>query len=187
MKCCAHAHALLPTGEVGGSNAHRAHDREGYHPACTSPAFGRGRLGTPGQAAKLYPCAARGAEPLAIWCFAKGIVTRMGRDASFPRPGELHLRIEPGPRHPAGSPQKQNLEMEGIIPAECRERICLASPLPYRVSPSRPYGQVWRPGVDDSAVATPTTVPSSAPALLLPSYLSSPRAMAVLLVTDLST
>ena len=79
MKCCAHAHALLPTGEVGGSNAHRANDREGYHPACTSPAFGRGRLGIPGQAAKLYPCAARGAEPLGF--FAKGIATRMGRDA----------------------------------------------------------------------------------------------------------
>src|SRR5271168_4876575 len=89
MKCCAHAHALLPTGEVGGSNAHRAHDREGNHPACTSPAFGRGRLGTPGQAAKLYPCAARGAATLSLLLFAKGIVTRMGRAAGFWRLGEL--------------------------------------------------------------------------------------------------
>ena len=70
MKCCAHAHALLPTGEVGGSNAHRADDREGNHPACTSLGFlRRGRLGTPGQAAKLYPCAARGAAPISDLLF----------------------------------------------------------------------------------------------------------------------
>ena len=62
-----HMH-FCPPARSGVATRHRANDREEDHPACTSPAFGRGRLGTPGQAAQLYPCAARGAEPLGSFC-----------------------------------------------------------------------------------------------------------------------
>src|SRR6266849_5436705 len=62
--CCAHAHAPLPTGEVGGSNAQGRMFREGDLPACTSPAFGRGRLGKPGQAATALPLRGAWGSPL---------------------------------------------------------------------------------------------------------------------------
>ena len=38
LGCCAHAHAPMPIGEIGGSKATRAGGREGDHPACTSAA-----------------------------------------------------------------------------------------------------------------------------------------------------
>ena len=65
-----HMH-FCPPARSGVATRHRANDREGNHPACTSPAFGRGRLGTPGQAAKLYPCAARGAATLSALFFCE--------------------------------------------------------------------------------------------------------------------
>jgi len=44
----------------------RAADREGDHPACTTPtlSLGGGRSGKPGLTAQLHPCATRGAAPL---------------------------------------------------------------------------------------------------------------------------
>src|SRR5581483_344029 len=62
------AHATLPFGENGGSKCKGEAIREGYHPACTSPASktsssensaGRGRLGKPGPS----PCAREGRRP----------------------------------------------------------------------------------------------------------------------------
>jgi len=68
-----HMH-FCPPARSGVATRHRANDREGNHPACTSPAFGRGRLGTPGRAAKLYPCAARGAGPLGLLLFQRIVI-----------------------------------------------------------------------------------------------------------------
>ena len=57
----------MPVGEAGGSKAQGQTEPEGDHPACTTPDLIRGRkVGEPGlNGQRLYPCAARGAGPLA--------------------------------------------------------------------------------------------------------------------------
>jgi len=75
-----HMH-FCPPARSGVATRHRA-QRTGrgitrLHKLC----FWARKVGTPGRAAKLHPCAARGAESLVFLVSAKGIVTRMGRDA----------------------------------------------------------------------------------------------------------
>jgi len=79
LKCCAHAHALLPTGEVGGGNAPRAHDREGNHPSAQALVL-RAEGGDTRSGGEASPL--RGGGGGAPMLFATGIVTEGPRRIS---------------------------------------------------------------------------------------------------------
>src|SRR5580704_3199644 len=106
-----HMHFCPPARSGVATRTGRMTGRGITRPA-QAPLFGRGRLGTPGQEAKLYPCAARGAAPLSAVAFRERDRYPNGPRRDFRRRGELLLRVEPGPRLSAGSPPKDWMKKE---------------------------------------------------------------------------
>ena len=82
----------MPVGEAGGSKAQGQAEPEGDHPACTSEARKVGEPGLNGQ--RLYPCAARGAGPLAK-AIAEGAALGWSRTST-------RAWANADARHPAG-------------------------------------------------------------------------------------